>query len=97
MPLLGLEPGAATAPGARRGAGGAGFRGAPGCPGEVAELACQAVLADVRPHVAVPVVMELAADIGVCEHGGLPSVGGLAGMLRPSTDRLPGGQGGHHA
>ena len=50
-----------------------------------------------RPHVAVPIVMELAADIGVCEHGGLLVDSGLGGLLWPFTDRLPVARGGHHA
>jgi hypothetical protein len=53
------------------------------------------MLADVYPHVAVPVVIELAADIGVGVHGGLLCSAGLAGMLWPPMDRLPGGRGGH--
>jgi hypothetical protein len=65
----------------------------PGCLGQDADLACQAVLADVRPHIAVPVVMELAADIGVCKHDGLLVAGGPGGLLWPFTDRLPGGLG----
>jgi hypothetical protein len=54
-------------------------------------------MADVREHVAVPIVMELAADIGVCEHGGLLIASGLGGLLWPFTDRLPVARGGHHA
>jgi hypothetical protein len=74
-----------------------GSASAPGCPRQGAELACQAVMADVREHVAVPIVMELAADIGVCEHGGLLIASGLGGLLWPFTDRLPVARGGHHA
>jgi hypothetical protein len=65
-------------------------------PCHVAGLAGQAVLADVRPHAAAPVVIELAADAGAGVHGGLLSAGGLTGVFWPFTDRLPGGRGGHH-
>jgi hypothetical protein len=72
-----------------------GSLGGPGRPGQVADVAGQAMLADVYPHVAVPVVIELAADIVVGVHGGLLCSAGLAGMLWPPMDRLPGGRGGH--
>jgi hypothetical protein len=95
--LSGLGAGAQSQDGAPGAAlAGRGSRRAPGRRGQVAELAGQAVLADVGSHVAVPVLIELGGEVGVGVHGGLLSAGSLAGMLGPFTNRLPGGWGGHH-
>jgi hypothetical protein len=50
---------------------------APGCPGLLAELAGQALLGGLGQHFVLPLVGELAADVGVDEHVRLLSVAGL--------------------
>jgi len=90
-------------PGAAQAVGGC--PGAPGCPGQVAELAGQAVWADVGAQVAVPVVDEAGGVVGVGVHGFVLSVrpgrgSAVAGPTVPAgrgRDRTCGPTGNSHS